>query len=385
MSHSTDSILSDILQESLKVGVDEARTLRRLREILQTRRVIELEYDAFTVPEPNFVTEKDRRLFHLNREDVMRLRPWTKGKLRGYIAWIKNASFDYNVHLWCYGRGNHINNLEPFRNFTAVVDKRNRFKYLSPFVTVPDHNTFQHFMDRALPRLMQGYIYLTPEDTRILVQKPSKHNRIVMEIYQKLGFKKSQLLFYNGKPYHAEAEINTCVAPLIHRDLWELSRTMLGVPEHLQVPVDEALVVLLSRTDTRNGGRRILNQDSIFNLLCQRYRRRRTVVFHGPASLSETLHLFSRALIIVGVHGGAFYNMNFSPRGTHIIEIVPTRESGTMVPDKRLFHVFWEQASLLRQVYWRISEPPRADNGDVMVSESKLSAVLDRIDQGLEF
>ena len=45
------------------------------------------------------------------------------------------------------------------------------------------------------------------------------------------------------------------------------------------------------------------------------------VVFDGSLSIADTIELFARARIVVGVHGGALSNVLFCPKGALLVEL----------------------------------------------------------------
>ena len=137
-------------------------------------------------------------------------------------------------------------------------------------------------------------------------------------------------------------------------------------------------VILLTRRGSRNVGRNILNEREVEKLLKQRYGDR-FILFQGGYSLDESIAMFSQARIVIGVHGGAFYNINFSPSSTRVVEIMPLTDEQKYL-EKLAVDIFWKISQFLGQHYFRIYHKQTGYYGDVSVDLEVLQIVLDRID-----
>ncbi len=239
---------------------------------------------------------------------------------------------------------------------------------------------FQHFVDIVMPKLLQVYNYIIPADVKLILLPPALGDKnMVIPILKKLGFNMSQLVFYNKQTLYADGLLDTCVAPTIHPDTWRVMRAMLGVPDKFHDFIKQVKVMLLTRVNSRNKGRNILNQDDVVKFLHQRYGNDSLMLFKGGYGLSEAMTVFSRPHIVLGVHGGAFCNINFCLKGTHVVEILPADSSFSW---RR--NVFWEAANVMDLVYWRIYEKPNDEVNNMQVSMDKLEKVFDKIDEQLK-
>ena len=178
--------------------------------------------------------------------------------------------------------------------------------------------------------------------------------------------------------------INTCITPPVHPDLWQIARRMLGAPEERLVPPTEASVILLTRAKQFNPGRKLMNSEDVLHFLLHRYGGNHVVLFKGGYSLVQSIEIFRKAKIIIGVHGGAFYNMMYAPRGTHVIEIMPTVVSNGDIPRGLAHAIIWKMAGLLEQPYWRIPIMPLATSNNVQLNIAKLKGILDKVDKTFE-
>ncbi len=364
----------------------------KLRQDLKRKKVEKLVYQDFALPEPNFVDKHDRMIFNMtgvNRHDLK-----INNNMTGLIIYMNNVTCSGDVNVR-HGQGKDTNgHWEGYFcefKFLQEAKKMPESKVINMLcpLTVEYGDSFQHFIDTVMPKLIQVYNYIIPADAKIIVNHPRRDDLIITEILHKLGFQDSQIIYLNRSHlYEADAMLDTCVAPKKHPDTWSVLRTMLGAHESLSVPLNNSLVILLTRAKSHKGGRRILNQKEVFQFLQARYGPSSTIQFAGGYNLSESIRLFGAAKIVLGVHGGAFYNLNFCPRGTHVVEVVPANEKGPTWVDSRIggtVNQFWHEATMLGQVYWRVFE--RSINQrfrNVHITMSKLKALLDKIDHQLE-
>ena len=85
--------------------------------------------------------------------------------------------------------------------------------------------------------------------------------------------------------------------------------------------------------------------------------------------------MFGSTNVIIGVHGGGLYNINFCPSNTTVIEIMPTRRDGTVIAPAH--QIFWIQSILLDHDYWRIPTLPHSTKGDVYVNITLVEHIID--------
>jgi len=151
-------------------------------------------------------------------------------------------------------------------------------------------------------------------------------------------------------------------------------------PDNASTPAaDSSLIVLLSRRRTRNVGRRLLNENAVVDFLVGRFGRRRVARFgDGRVDLTTAGRLFSRAAAVVGVHGGAFYNILLAPRGCAVVELMPlVVDDRRRRPPRRLAHtIIWRVADALGHSYWRLYADASSPRHDVTLSVDKLRSAL---------
>ena len=95
---------------------------------------------------------------------------------------------------------------------------------------------------------------------------------------------------------------------------------------------DRNLVVFLDRNTIANdetyrrkvgqtNGRQLLNQSALLAAINSSLRSPYQLKVHSCMDWRTDRLVISRAVVLIGVHGGHFSNMIFAPRGTHVVEI----------------------------------------------------------------
>lgn len=137
-------------------------------------------------------------------------------------------------------------------------------------------------------------------------------------------------------------------------------------------------VVLLTRAGAKLGGRNMLNAAQVQTLLRRRYAQR-LVVFDGQLSVPAAVSLFGQARLLVGPHGGAFYNLVYASKDATVVEFGPVLKGGREIHS--LPHaIFWAMADMLGMCYWRIQCVSQNPQHDMIVDLDKLTDILDRVD-----
>lgn len=333
---------------------------------------LEIKYDPFQIREPNFINDFDRKLFYKIQHNREYLRYQSPTQLRGEIHVVPNGTFQEP-----YDCGYKSLN-SSYMTKSRTVSRSNWHKVLVP-LNVPDGNTFQHFFDGTLPKIIQALDFLTYPKTKILVALRPR-DKILYEIFEKLGIKKENFIYDPFRqPYGADHLISACVAPPIHPTLWKKAQTMLGAYKSRPGNWTNGTVILMTRSGSFNTGRRLLNQIEVIKLLTKRYGNNNVHIFKGPYNLSQSIETFGKAKIVIGVHGGGLQNIFYCTKGTVVIEIMPQYETGKLV----LVHggvMYWVQSNLLDLEYWRVSSKPTTASGNVIVDLDKLESILDKVD-----
>ncbi|KAL1518446.1 hypothetical protein AB1Y20_002738 [Prymnesium parvum] len=107
------------------------------------------------------------------------------------------------------------------------------------------------------------------------------------------------------------------------------------------------LLLVPLRQSVHGAGRAITNLPHLAAALAAAARRAAEVVLfdHSRHTVAEQVALFSRARLVVGVHGAAFANILWAPEGSDIVEIVPI---DVHLDFQCGLTPFWHVAELLR-------------------------------------
>lgn len=351
---------SEFLQRSL-----HSKTLDS--HVLEERFNYEIKYENFAISEPNFISDEDRKAFRSLPLNLEYLGQQPPDKLKGIIQMIPYGIAHMDIDCgWPSKLEDFFSNIN-----SSTID------ILTPLL-VPDSAAFQHFLDGTMPKLIQSYNIIKAPNVKLLIFRP--RDNIIFDMLEKLNISQNKLVYYVDTT-GAKLQINSCITPPLHPLLWRKSRQMLGGPERLPVPVNQSNVVLLTRAGSYNGGRNMLNFGAVKDYLQRRYASR-LLIFEGDYSLNRSIQVFGKSIILIGVHGGAMYNLNFASSDCHIIEFLPMIEFG--IPIERIAHtIIWHMSQLLGQTYWRIHQTADTFDGDINVPIDKLELVLNAADQKL--
>ena len=127
------------------------------------------------------------------------------------------------------------------------------------------------------------------------------------------------------------------------------------------------------RVGSGGGGRRVVNEDAITQLLRKRYGDELVVFVGGEHSVTSTIELFSNARTVIGPHGGAFVNTLFCAERTALVEFVPARQPT---------QYFYRTSACLGQQYWPLPIRGRGHADPLEVPLEELLRILDAIDSG---
>ena len=350
-------------------SLKEAHAYMQTVTSLKDHQLFIVHYSQYSRHLPRFINNTDEEYFMKSRINLKNLQPVPQEQLRGMIDVIPNGTFQ--MEYTC-GFGSDS---EYFKR-TRASDFVKYYDTLVPLV-IPMGFLFQHFFDGTFPKIVQAYEYIKRPETKIILERPNHDN--VYRILERLNISQSKVVWHRRNDvrtvYHAKYMINTCVTPPMHPSLWQQMRSMLGVSDTLTVPLEDSLVMLLTRAGATNGGRNALNMNAVYEYLSSRYGKR-LVVFDSQQNLNQAMHTFSQVHIIIGTHGGSFYNLNYAPANTPVIEFVPYDYGGADV--HALPHaIFWAMANIIGQPYWRIMCKSENYQHDMIIDIDKLSNILD--------
>ena len=323
-----------------------------------------INYSSFRIKEPNFIDGNDRKMFLLDGHNQDYLRQPSSSLLTGAIEVIPNGTMNGDID--CGWRTDLSQFLTPPKHV------RGHYSVLCPLL-VPHSEKFQHFVDGVLPKLEQMRSILPFQGVTYLLHRPQDQN-----IHTILKHINISIAVYDGNDITSDYLVNSCITPPIHPLLFSGVRDMLTDGSESGDKISGGLVILLTRAHSRKSGRKILNKDRVISYLQERYGHNFRV-FDGDLTFYDSMKLFRQARIIIGVHGGAFYNMIYARSSLTILEIMPTTARGKITPAYITHPIFWVISNMLNQTYWRINNVPSDSSGNVQLDIEKFSKVLDTI------
>ncbi len=361
---------SQISQHTLNIGMDPITSLTsQMKQMMAKHDRVDLGYASFSYKLPRMVNPADVDKFYMNKQNRDDLSRVSVAKLTGVVAMVNDSVIHGDINCGWQTQLHQFTVQSNTKTITHYIDDQ----ILCPLL-VPDSAVFQHFIDGVLPKIIQAHALIQAYNASLLIYKPV--NDIIYDILEVLNIPPERLVLYNQDDVlQVKKVINTCITPPLHPTLFQEAHKILATPS---MPRQRSLVILLARVNNRNPGRLITNYEQVYQLLQKRYGKEHVVVFTGKVTFTETRGVFSKAKVILGVHGGLFYNLLFAPKGTHIIEATPV--GGNSIKDRLAHTIFWQLSDILGHIYWRMNELPVNTLLDVRINTHKLVTMLNQID-----
>lgn len=244
---------------------------------------------------------------------------------------------------------------------------------------VDDGWSFQHFIDGVLPKLFNS----------LIIQSLNKHEDTVTDSTVTIlpstlqeGVKKmieGQLSHLSFREISEISDVNpktqffcsqslqfSCKAPQFHPIIYKKMQGTLSLEgklkrENTQKPQKDVILFLDRKQETsKNGLREVLNHEELMEAMGDLVKGTDwsvQVFDHSKHDSMEDLVIFMRDVkVIMGVHGGAFYNMFFADRKEMkaVIEFMPVNWEDKSVSVEGSPNIFWISSSLLDIPYYRL-------------------------------
>ncbi len=255
---------------------------------------------------------------------------------------------------------------------------------------VDDGWSFQHFIDGVLPKLFNSFFSSSIDGSKAFNQTltliPSPLQPIVKQMInnQLSSLSISEIeqlaLTTNSKTsfYCSDILQFSCNAPSFHPFLYRRIQDTLSMNgiqmDHENDRNEESnndnFILFLDRIEgkTKNGNREIVNRDELIesmNEIATNSGWKMKVFDHSEFdSIIKLVAFMKRVKVIVGAHGGAFYNLFFADRSNlkAVIEFVSVQWLNFDVSFSGSSNVFWITSSLLDVPYYRILSNGTAPN-----------------------
>lgn len=249
-----------------------------------------------------------------------------------------------------------------------------RYEKVAVFVG-PQYKSFQHFIDRLMPDIAQAWDLVSTDYSWLIASQPAGTDTRG-EIWQHLFGRHGRVWPSENGTVSAEQMLYTCRVPRFHPWIWQRMRDMLGV---VHVPIQQRTkIVYLPRGRTR----KVLNEEALVTAMRAFVASRgvpgeELVVFNHkefPGFLATRDFFNHQVKAVIGPHGGAFYNINFSPRDTLVVEFFPVKpyvKTALRWPEGT-----WWQAACLQHNYYMIPIESPDGRGDVTVNVPEIIDIL---------
>ena len=139
--------------------------------------------------------------------------------------------------------------------------KKNHRKAICPIVC-PESWSWQHFLDGALPKLYHALPVIRLYNATVLIQKP--RDSIVLWILNRIPGLIFEIFEHGG--YSADIIIDPCNTPFMNPRVWRGMQKLIN-PVRAPSRILWDFVLFVRRSKTRNGGRKILNEEKVVQTL----------------------------------------------------------------------------------------------------------------------
>lgn len=260
------------------------------------------------------------------------------------------------------------------------------FKGSLVFLNVPQGLSFQHFIDGVIPKLVQLKELIQKDQSLTFAMDFSFVDNLPMKLLERIEIPFSHVVDYHSLPWmnnklKADRLILACRVPPLHPDLWMNAQTLLKLPWMNDDWIQKEHVILyFSRNqNTRNMERRVLNEDEVVNTIGS-FAKSHNFTFavfnsNDYPDLDSLFAFMANVDIVIGPHGGAFYNLLFMRRNIKVIEFMP-QDSSFLNMQWAVHLIIYLQANMLGNYYYNI-QGPSSGIFDMTISTSILADTLE--------
>lgn len=246
----------------------------------------------------------------------------------------------------------------------VLLEKQKVLNNTTLFVIEPGNSGYFHWITETLPRLIAtGNEY---KKNPIVLPHLYKGYQFIEESLRLLGFTVYYLPEKDFSFLKESIFISHFATAGNYNDYFiQKTRSILTTGQDTSQPTKR---IYISRT--KAGRRKIANEEEILPLLQS---LRFEIVYCEDMSLSEQIHLFSQAAILVSNHGAGLTNMLFMHTGAAVLEL---RYDGD-----RHNNCYFSLASALQIKYYYLKCSPLNDKldphiSDLFVDKEKLEIIL---------
>ncbi|KAJ5072562.1 beta-12-xylosyltransferase [Anaeramoeba ignava] len=322
------------------------------KEIISENQIkFEIFYQPFTLDTPHFLDEESFNKF-IKYEKKRYHQVIDKNERKAHFNYTKIMYGSINLYSdMLFMRPANCRPPYKLRILAEIFEKPRHFDKVA-LVNTEWSNEFQHWIDRCASVLLQIRPLIKDQGWSFVAKKP--RDAIVYKFWEfiKKDFNVSIEFLENTLYYKADLLLTPCELP------WENVRKLPEIKEFLLRFIFEndsyeqfrnpnpENIVYLPRVNTLNK-RSVLNNEEVENYLRKRFGDKFQIFSHKEhQDLKELVKYFSNAKIVIGLHGGAFYNLLFSLSYPIVIEFLHTAHLKTDA-------IFYWIAHTTGCEYWR--------------------------------
>jgi len=395
--HSQNEFVTDSIPTAEMITY--ARLQARSSTFKNAELAINIEYPAYALKMPHFVTVEDKSwfegwqstsaltaqlrnckrarhsLFCLSadpvREVVLNDAHFTRGSLTVRYNVMLDTLRDCSDQDYLHWNSSPIAR-QPIARSSKTRRRRVRRVDVATYLKVYDGWSFQHFLDRGIPKYAQAFALLQQaQHLNIIARKPRSAS--VERLYERIGLSLAQIIPAEKRDvFYVKEFIEICNAPFIHPLLWQSIRANLfRVPSRSVGERNRIVYLQRFRKGVKNGLRRPTCQSHLLSWL----RRGASTMDMEVAVFDDTEHrsvqsvidFFGTANLVIGPHGSALFNQFFCSSGTVFIELCPVDRDDT---------VFWMGAHALGHVYWYVPCEGRWESDSLDCELAKIQTIV---------
>ncbi|KAK8805722.1 hypothetical protein WA158_002378 [Blastocystis sp. Blastoise] len=230
------------------------------------------------------------------------------------------------------------------------------------YLRIPGGYMYSVFIDSILPKLVQMEYFLNWPTLKYIVDIRENYDPLVIQMYERLGISRSQLVPLSSKRDHylyLENAFIPCATPSFHPLLWKRAQRLLKVPHAIKTKLPIAnKVVYISRTlNIRKGSGKVLNEEDIIQNLYSYYQNTSysLVVYDETqySTVDSLIKFWNTVSIVISPHDSLLSNLLYMRPGSVIIEFLYDNEEMMSSSNQSLF-LYYIQSHLLDLLYHSI-------------------------------
>ena len=189
---------------------------------------------------------------------------------------------------------------------------------------------FQHFLDNGVPHISLMLFATGLDPSTVTFALTGWRTEAIPSLLRRFGFKE----VIKANSFSAKKLILAKTVPALHP---LFTRHFIDGLRLKDGNGDKIILVSRTQGDGTKRQRLINNQGALVEKLREIYGDRFILFSSKSTPIEKAMDIFANASIIIGSHGGAMYNLMWSPRRVKVVEIMSVQKSG-MYNGQRAFN-----------------------------------------------